>query len=82
MALVFAEDVLCVSNFFVLCFCAQQCPDLLGTSSWKTAHSVPQLSLDGAEAGNVFYKIHSYMREKMLCGFILFVVFYFPIRKK
>lgn len=50
--------------------------------SWKIAHGVPRLPLDGAEAGNVFYKIHDYMIEKMVCGFILFVVFYVPIRKK
>lgn len=50
--------------------------------SWKTAHSVPWLPLDGAEAGNVFYEIHSYMIEKMVCGFILFVVLDFPIRRK
>lgn len=82
MALIFAEDVFLISLFFVSVLSSQQCPDLLGTSSWRTAPIVPQLSLDGAEAGILFYKIHSYMTEKMLCGFILFVFFYFPMRKK
>lgn len=84
MALIFAKDVFLISLFFVSVFLGTRAE--MGTEethgSWKTSHNIPQLSLNGAEAGNVFYKIHSYIREKMLCGFVLFVVFYFHIRNK
>lgn len=83
MALIFAKDMFLISLFNIHTPPvpnSQQCPDLLGTrlrwalnkqSIWQTAHVFPLLLLDCAKAGNVFYKINSYLIWELVCGFVL-----------